>query len=366
MRTTSAIVSALFLLLPACSGGDPTPSNDNPIPVPTPKDGGTVGDAKAPDASKDADAAPTCDLPGAGTLTKLSATKSQHYPDKLQAYNGILYWATADAYDTSNGDSQVSAYVLAQDRYFSIYSGFTPASLNVNAYGVYFTDFNLQHYDLNGGNGKSYSTISGYYPVLRTDGGYEVSFGTATDHSDNELYWTDFDGQWDSVHGLVGPFTQFVAADDSNVYFLMFGEPTNGPKETDLYRADRKLDLNSAAGLSIFPDQEPTGFAIDSTSAYVATKGSTASLGVMPKTGGNWTDLVVEAGIENLATTTTYVYFTDAGGRLRRVAKDGTKPAELVFSPCGRVETVTTVGDTAYFIQSLEDTKNSIVIWSVK
>jgi len=46
--------------------------------------------------------------------------------------------------------------------------------------------------------------------------------------------------------------------------------------------------------------------------------------------------------------------------------KDGSKPAELVFTPCGRVETVTTVGDTAYFIQSLEDSKDSVVVWSVK
>jgi hypothetical protein len=366
MRTTAVIGCALFLLLSACSGGDPSaPSTSDPVPAPI-KDAGVVGDAKASDSSKDADAAPTCDLSGAGTLTKVYSATSQHYPSKLQAYNGILYWATADAYDPSKGSSQVNAYVLAQDRFFSIYSGFTPASLNVNAYGVYFTDFNLQHYDLNGGNGKSYSTISGYYPVLRTDGGYEIAFGTATDHSDNTLYWTDFDGQWDAVHGLVGPLTEFVAADDSNAYFVTFSAPTNGPKETDVARADRKLDVSSIVAMGSAQNQEPTGFAIDSTSIYVATKGTGASLAVAPKTGGNWTDLVVEGGLENLAPATSYLYFTDANGRLRRVAKDGSKASEVVFSPCGRVETVTTVGDTAYFIQSMEDAKNSMVIWSVK
>ena len=370
MRTTSIIGCAVLLLSSACSGGDPTPpsNNDHPIPPPAHDDAGAVGDAKAPDANKDADAAPTCDLPGTGTPTKLYSAMFQDMPSNLQAYNGILYWASTDENDNSGA---VNAYVLSQNRYFSMYSAMSLRSLNVDAYGVYFTDFaaiTMNHYDLNGGNFTALSTVSGNYPLLRTDGGYEFFAGTAADHSDNELYLTDSSGQWDLNHGLKGPFTEFVAADDSNAYFLTFAEPTNASKEIDLYRADRKLDLTSEVGIVGFQDVEPTGFAIDSTTVYVAAKGTDASLGKIPKTGSwtDWTDLVVEGGLENLAVGTTYVYFTDAGGRLRRVAKDGSKPAEVVFTPCGRVETVTTVGDTAYFIQSLEDSKNDIVVWSVK
>jgi hypothetical protein len=368
MRTTSLIGCAVLLLLSACSGGDPsTPaSHDDAGPMPSAKDGGVQGDAKAPDASKAVDAAPACDVGGVGALAKVYTTDHQYEPRKLQAYNGVLYWATADEYDPSKGNSQVNAYVISQDRFFFIWSGFTPASLNVNAFGIYFTDFNLQHYDLSGGNGTSYSTISGYYPVLRTDGGYEVAFGSAVDHSDNKLYWTDVAGQWDSVHGLVGPFTEFMAADDTNLYFVTFSEPTAGPKEMDVGRANRKLDMSSVVGLGMAEDQEPSGFAIDASSVFVATKGTGASLAVSPKAGGSWTDLVLESGLENLVVGTTYVYFTDATGRLRRVMKDGSKPSEVVFTPCGRVTTVTMVGDTAYFIESTFVGTNGMLIWSVK
>lgn len=110
MRTNSLLGCSLLLLLAACAGGDPsTPSsNDAAPPIPAPKgDAGVAADANASDASK-TDATPTCvDVPGVGTLTKVSSTDRQYMPRKLQAYNGVLYWATADEYETTSCRSTV-------------------------------------------------------------------------------------------------------------------------------------------------------------------------------------------------------------------------------------------------------------------
>ena len=370
MRSPIALATSALLLLAACSDApsdgppaaqDPSATTDAGRKPPVDAGSPSPEAGTAPDASK-----PSCDLSANATVINLASTDHQYAPHRLQAFNGVLYWTTFSASSPVDGDGQVSAYVLAQKKFFSIYSNFDPSSLNVNARGVYFTDFNLQHYSLAGGNGISLSTLSGYYPLLLADGGYEFSVGSATDKSDNKMYATDADGQWSgNMNALQGAFTQFVAADTTNAYFVLYSSPLSGPRRIDVARTNRALSYSSVEGLVSIENEEPTSFAIDESSFFIATKGTSGALTACHKDGTSCKELVSESMLVNLTVTPTYVYFTDSGhNRVRRVRKDGSAAAEDVFRACGFIQTMTSVGDAVYFISSTNVGKNGITIWS--
>jgi hypothetical protein len=361
-----ALATLALGALAACSDGSDAvagpPPNDEPSPLPDggkpkPKDAGTEPDATPKEAGPAG-----CQPNALGTVTELATTDRQYGVSRLQAYGGVLYWQTSDSY-TLDGSPQVNAYVIAQKRFFSIYG--KPTWLNVNARGVYFTDFQLRRYDLAGGSGTAFPTLSGYYPTLRTDGGYQYMVGTAADRSDFELWATDADGQT-TGGALQGPFTEYVAADASNVYFVTYSKPLSGPRVTNVARANRALALPSVQFLSEATDQEPTGFAIDDAAFYVATSGIGGSTARCPKTGnGACIDLSPAGGNANLTVTSSYLYFTNASGELFRAKKDASSAPELVFRACGRVVSVAAAGDVVYFIATTPTGKNGISIRSV-